>query len=144
MTEGERQGDLEEGELRATSDLLVGLIREVDRLEQLKRGAEIGTDGFVGLAADVARIARRLSTWAAQEQELARETADARARGNLPAVSIETVESRPAHRVLAEWRVAIIRVDAAPAGSVEHAEAAADAETLRLEYRRLVAARDAD
>jgi hypothetical protein len=144
MSEGGREGELEEGELRATSDRLVGLVREVDRLEVLKRHAEIGTEDFVDLADDVARISRRLARWAEQERALARETAEARARGDLVRTSIEAVESRPAHRILAEWREAIVRADLAPPGTVEHAEAAADVERLRLEYQRLAAAKDGD
>lgn len=128
----------EEGELRATSDNLLLEVEALRSLEEAKRRTPIGTDEFVRLADEVAEAARRVSSRAEVERRLAREAATAIARGELPSVRVLDVESRPVHRILADWREATVRFEQAERGSDAQSEAARDVHRLRLEYHTAI------
>ena len=120
-------------ELRATADKMLELIERLTAAERQKRDhEEVGSPAFVALAEESLDLARLVDRWAAHQLDLARRA------GALPTsdgVRLIDVEPRQIHRILADWREAQMRFDAAPPGSSEAAHAKADADRLRDEYR---------
>lgn len=137
-------GRVDAGALRATSDRLLQLVDEVAAAERGKRMIPAGSTEFVTAANDVAVLVRRLARWADRERELATRTVDAAASGDLERVAIESVEPRPAHRILADWRDAAIRYELAPRDSAERARAMDDFTRHREEYGRMADDRRAE
>jgi hypothetical protein len=131
-------GPVDVGALRATSDRLLELVDEVAAAEHRKRQIRAGSTDFLAAATDVAILARRVERWADRERELAARTIGAAATGELEPVAIESVEPRPADRILAEWWDAVIRFGLAPRDSPERAQAAVECTQLRQQYSRMV------
>src|SRR5690349_20686621 len=106
--------------LRETSDTLMARLDRLYELESRKRELQPERPEFV-------RLARALH-------------ADVKAGDAAADVSIrDTPPKRDAVGVLAEWRAAERRLQAAPAGSADESEAREQVERLRAEYRRITA-----
>jgi hypothetical protein len=122
----------DERELRAISDKMLSMLERLGELEQTKRNLTLGTDEFVGSANEVERLAQLVFRWAQMQLLLARQSQ----HDGLPSLPLTAVTPRPLDRILAEWRAAQLRLDAALPGSPESEAAASDVERLREEYRR--------
>lgn len=124
-------------DLRATSD---GLVRDLDVLsaiEAQKRQLEPGDPRLVELSERVEAVAGRLLHASTRQRHLS-EVSHAKVEAGVataPDASIDDT-ARPIADVLAEWRAAERRLEAAEPGSAEAAEAEALSDHLRQEYRR--------
>lgn len=128
-------------DLRQTSDLFMQRLDRLHELESRKRELPPDEPEFVRLAREIEDLSRALLFTGGQQVELA-EAVHHEAKTNDIAVeqSIrDTPPRRDAVSILAEWRAAERRLTAAAAGSDDEAEARADTERLRDEYRRLTA-----
>jgi len=126
-------------DLRSASD---NLMRQLDRLYELesrKRELQPGKPEFVRLAREIEDLSRALLFSSGQQVELAEaihhdvKTGDVDA--NMPIR--ETPTKRDAVAVLAEWRAAERRLVAAAPESQDEADARADVERLRADYRAI-------
>jgi hypothetical protein len=128
-------------ELRRASDTLMQRLDRLHELETRKRELEPNRPEFVRLAREVEDLARALLASSGEQVELAEAVhADIKAGdtdGNLPIR--ETPPRRDAVSVLADWRAAERRLAAAAPDSRDEAEARAEVEHLRGEYRRITA-----
>jgi hypothetical protein len=124
-------------DLRATSD---GLVRDLDVLsaiEAQKRTLEPGDPRLVELSERVEAVATRLLDASSHQRHLT-EASNATLEAGLevaPAASIDETP-RPIPDILAEWRAAERRLEAAEPGSADALEAQALSDHLRQEYRR--------
>lgn len=121
----------EERELRATSDKMLVMVDRLAELERVKRKLDIGTAAFVEAAREVERLARLVFRWSQVQLQLAQESQ----QDEVPQVPITEIAARPLDRILADWREAQLRLEAAPPGSDEAESAAHDVERLRGEFR---------
>ena len=121
-------------ELRATSDQTFALIERVRTIEGEKTLVEIGSPEFVDLAQEVEQLCRVLFRWSQFQVQLADEARMAKQRGDIPPLTLRSIEPRPLDRILAEWREAQIRLEIARPGTPEAEQCADDIERLREEY----------
>jgi hypothetical protein len=129
-------------ELRATSD---GLVRDLDvlsALEDEKRGLEPGDSRLVQLAERIQELAARVLSGSSRQRHLT-EAVVAEVQADSPTAPDTSIEDAPRSIVLilAEWRAAERRVEAAETGSAEAIEAQALSDHLREEYRQAWEAR---
>lgn len=127
----ERQ-DVEE-HLRAASDAILLLVREVDELERHKRGVQPDDPRFRELAADVRRAARDLAEFTEQEEAWAR---GASAAGDSTQTISESTSSASLSEILARWREVERRLHEARPGSPEAAALFAEFGRIRDEYMK--------
>jgi hypothetical protein len=126
-----------EQDLRAASDRVMRTLERLQELETEKRTIDPGTPRFRKLAREVERLAASVFAHSHVQQQLAEETATLREEGGITFPSIDQVApSREIQVILAEWREAERRTLEATVGSTERAQAEADANRLRAEYRR--------
>jgi hypothetical protein len=140
MTQQTDTGDADRAvELRLASDTFMKRLDRLFELEGRKRELPPDHAEFVRLAREVEDLSRALLATSGQQVELAEEVhASVKAgdiEANLPIR--ETPRKRDAVVVLGEWRAAERRLAAAQPGSRDEAEARADVERLRMEYRRI-------
>jgi hypothetical protein len=140
MTEHPNLDDAQRAsDLRHASDTLMQRLDRLHELESRKRELVPDKPEFVRLAREIEDLSRALLYSSSQQVELAEAVhADVKAgdvQANLPIR--ETPTKRDAVGVLAEWRAAERRLAAAPPGSREEAEARAEVERCRLEYRQI-------
>lgn len=123
--------------LRETSDALLRDLEVLVTIEEEKRSLEPGDPRLVELAARIEEIAGRVLTGTTRQHDLTKvvnQEVDA-GSPNAPATSIDDTV-RPIQAILADWRDAERRAQAAEPGSAEAAEANALVDSLRDEYRR--------
>jgi hypothetical protein len=123
--------------LRQTSDGLVRDLETLVQLEEEKRGVEPGDPRLVDLAKQIEVVAQRvLASSSSQRQQTAviNELADA----GSPAAPDASIDDTPRsmEAILAAWREAERKLDAAQPGSAEAREAEILVERLREDYRR--------
>jgi hypothetical protein len=115
-------------------------MRTLERLQELeteKRAIDPGTPTFRKLAREVERLAASVFAHSHVQQQLAEETVTLREEAGVSLSPIDQVApSREIQEILAEWRDAERRTIEATVGSTERAQAEADANRLRAEYRR--------
>ena len=126
-------------QLRRTSDEFMQRLDRLYELESRKRELPPDQSEFVRLAREIEDLSRALLFSGGQQVELAEEVhADVKSGETVVEQPIrETPPRRDAVLILAEWRAAERRLAAAPAGSEEEREAAAETDRLRAEYRRI-------
>jgi hypothetical protein len=123
--------------LRATSDSLLTSVEELYRLENEKRTLTPDDPRLVQVSSEIERIAARV-LGATVEQRVLSEQAAVEVAVEGPAApvhAIEEVTPRMPHEILAAWRDAERRAEAAEPASPEAAAVATEIERLRLEYR---------
>jgi hypothetical protein len=129
--------------LRLASDTFMKRLDRLFELESRKRELRPDNPEFVRLAREVEDLSRALLFTGGQQVELAEAVhTDVKAgeiAANLPIR--ETPAKRDAVAVLGEWRAAERRLAAAAPESRDEAEARADIERLRVEYRRITVPR---
>ena len=123
--------------LRRTSDELLRDLETLVQLEEEKRGVEPGDPRLVDLAEQIEVIAQRVlvsSSSQRQQTEVINELAEA----GSPAAPDATIDETPRsmEAILAAWREAERKLEAAQPGSAEAREAELLVERLREEYRR--------
>ncbi len=123
--------------LRATSDALLAELEALEALEREKRDLDPGHPRLPNLAAGVEEIARRLLGTTVRQRELTVAAQKMVAAGDLaaPDASIERT-TRAIHLILADWRDAERRAAHAEPDTAEAAEAMAQVDQLREEYRQ--------
>lgn len=125
--------------LRTASDTFMQRLDRLLELETHKRELQPDRPEFIRLAREIEDMSRALLFSSGQQVDLAEEVhADVKAgdaNANLPIR--DTPPKRDAVAVLQEWRAAERRLAAAGPGSRDEAEARADVERLRMEYRRI-------
>jgi hypothetical protein len=123
--------------LREASDTLLRDLEALSELEDVKRSIEPGDPRLIELAGTIEAIAERVLASSARQRELTVEANDLVDLG-LPEAPIRSIAETPRAiaLVLAEWRDAERRVQAAEAGSAEAAEAERAVDRLKDEYRR--------
>jgi hypothetical protein len=119
-----------EEHLRAASDAILLLVREVDQLERHKRGIHPGEARFDELAADVRRAAQYLADFTKQEESWARA---ASARGPMETIG-DSSNPPPLSEILARWRAVERQLDEAPPGSPEASALFEEFARMRDEY----------
>lgn len=142
MTENMDADDFERAsDLRQASDTLMQRLDRLYELESRKRELSPERPEFIRLAREIEDLARALLFSSGQEVELAEAVhADIKAGDATADVSIrDTPPKRDAVGVLAEWRAAERRLQAAIAGSPDEDEARREVERLRSEYRLITA-----
>ena len=141
MTEQPDQAELERAsELRAASDTLLERLDRLHELETRKREMPPERPEFVRLAREIEDLSRALLYSSGQQVELAEEVhVDVKLGSPVDQPIRDTPPRRDAVGVLAEWRAAERRLAAAPLGSPDEADARADVERLRAEYREITA-----
>lgn len=129
-------------ELRATSDALMRDLEVLGEIEEEKRTLEPGDPRLVELAQRVEDVARRVLSSTVRQRRLT-EVAKEQVEAGHPASPETSIEhtTRPMADILAEWRAAERRAQAAAPGSAEAAEAGSLADLHREEYRRALAQR---
>ena len=143
----EESAELEHAaDLRRVSD---PFLQELDRLHELEtRKRELPPDQpeFVRLAREIEDLARSLLHVGGQQVDLAEEVHDEAKRNDVAIDQAirDTPPRRDAVMILAEWRAAERRLQAAAADSDDEREARTDIERLRAEYRRITAPRPED
>jgi hypothetical protein len=123
--------------LRRTSDALLRDLEALLRLEEEKRTIEPGDPRLVDLAAQIEDIAKRVmasSTSQRAQTEVIQELTEAGSPAAPDAPIDDTPRSMEA--ILAAWREAERRLDAAEPDSAEAMEAQLLVNRLRQEYRR--------
>lgn len=105
------------------------MVERLAELEQTKRDLEVGSPRFVTMAEEVERVARIVFRWSQLELQQARDAAPA------SLTTLTGVTPRPLDVILAAWREAQLRLEAAEPGSAESESAADDVVRLREEYR---------
>lgn len=126
-----------EQDLRFTSDEMLRALERLRELESRKRKVKPGTERFRKLAEEVEALAGSIFTQTAEQQRLAAESVGLTETRVIDAPPIDQIGPvRELHMILNEWRDAERRLAAAAPGSEDAADADADAERLRQEYRR--------
>ena len=125
--------------LRAASDAILLLVRQVEQLEEHKRGVTPGDARFDALAEEVSRAAQQLAQFAREEEAWARDavTSD----GPLKTISSSS-NPAPLSDILARWRAVERHLDAAQPGSPEAASLFDEFNQLRDEYLAAFRARE--
>ena len=142
MTENMDADDFERAsDLRQASDTLMERLDRLYELESRKRELSPERPEFIRLAREIEDLARALLFSSGQEVELAEAVhADIKSGDATADVSIrDTPPKRDAVGVLAEWRAAERRLQAATAGSADEDDARREVERLRTEYRLITA-----
>ena len=147
MTEQLDPGDAQRAvNLRLASDTFMKRLDRLFELESRKRELPPDHAEFVRLAREVEDLSRALLSTSGEQVELAEAVhADVKSgelAANLPIR--ETPTKRDAVAVLGEWRAAERRLAAAEPNSRDEAEARADVERLRVEYRRITVPQSGD
>jgi hypothetical protein len=130
--------------LRETSDALLRDLDVLATIEEQKRQLEPGDPRLVELATKIEEIAQRVLVGSVRQRQLTEVVSSAVEAGSteVPAEAIDDIP-RSIQAILADWREAERRADAAAPGSAEALEAEALVTRLRGEYRRAhEAARD--
>ncbi len=129
-------------DLRTTSDALMRDLEVLGEIEEEKRTLEPGDPRLVELAQRVEDVARRVLSSTVRQRRLT-EVAKQQVEAGDPASPDTSIEdtTRPIADILAEWRAAERRSQAAAEGSAEAAEADSLADLYREEYRRALAQR---
>ena len=123
------------GEIRATSDHMLGMIDRLRAIEEEKRNVEVGSGKFVELAREAETLGRLVFRWSAIQMQLAEQSTSHVEHGRLPPEPLTSFEPRPLDRILAAWREAQLRLEIARPGSEEAAAAADDVERPREEFQ---------
>ena len=140
MTEQAETADMQRAvDLRLASDTFMKRLDRLFELESRKRELRPDRAEFVRLAREIEDLSRALLFTSGEQVNLAEEVhADVKAGDIAADLPIrETPPKRDAVAVLGEWRAAERRLAAAAPGSRDEAEARADVERLRVEYRRI-------
>jgi hypothetical protein len=125
-------------DLRTTSDALLRDLEVLNAIEEEKRDLQPGDQRRLELATRIQEIASRLLATSAKQTrliEVGRSQAEA-GTAESPAATINETPARPIVAILADWRAAERRLQAAEPGSAEASEASALSDHLREEYRR--------
>ncbi len=124
-------------DLRTTSDALLRDLEVLNAIEEEKRDLQPGDARTVELATRIQEIASRLLATSARQTHLT-EVGRSQVEAGTAAAPAATINEtpRPIAAILADWRAAERRVQAAEPGSAEAAEASALSDHLREEYRR--------
>lgn len=126
-----------EQDLRYTSDEMLRALERLRELESRKRKVKPGTERFRKLAEEVEALAGSIFAQTSEQQRLAAESVELTEARVIDAPPIDEMGPvRELHIILNEWRDAERRLAAAQPGSEDAADAEADAERLRQEYRR--------
>lgn len=131
-----------EGELRATSDLMLVMVDRLRAAEEAKRALAPGSREFARLAYDVVEIARTVTRWSELQLRQANEFVVDTDRPQPP--TLRETPKRRLDEILAEWRQAEIRLSHASPDDPEARTAAEAVDRLRDEYRELQARKLAD
>jgi len=126
----------DERSLRAVSDQMMSILDRLRAIETTKRSELIGTEPFVRLAREAEDLSRLVMRWAGLQLQLAIQSPEQVARGEMASQPIEAVAVRPLDRILAAWREAQMRFELAVPGSGEAARAADEVDQLREEFQR--------
>ena len=123
--------------LREASDALIRDLDALAVLEDEKRQIVPGNPRLMDLAEQIEIVASRVLATSARQRELTEEVQDLASTG-APSATGKTIEQtvRPIAEILAEWRGAERRAEAAEEGSAEAREAQVLVDLLRDEYRR--------
>lgn len=125
-------------DLRTTSDALLRDLEVLNAIEEEKRDLQPGDPRRVELATRIEEIASRLLVTSSRQVHLT-EIGRIQSKTGAPEASAATINETPARpigAILADWRAAERRLQAAEPGSAEAAEASALSDHLREEYRR--------
>ena len=134
----------DEQQMTATSDVMLQMLRQLQAVETEKRAFPIGSEEFVIRAVEAERLSRIIFRWSGIQQQMADESVATVEQGSTRPVPMDTVQVRPLDRILAEWRQAQVRLEAAPPGSSDADEAAVDVDRLRVAYQETLEARHSD
>ena len=123
--------------LREASDALLRDLEALSDLEATKREIVPGDPRLIELAGTIEALAQRVLASSARQRELTIEVNDLVDLG-MPDAPTKSIEETPRSiaTILADWREAERRAQAAPPGSQEAAEAEGDIDRLKAEYRR--------
>jgi hypothetical protein len=123
--------------LREASDALLRDLEALSDLEATKREIVPGDPRLVELAGTIEALAQRVLASSARQRALALEANDLVDLG-LPEAPSRTIDETPRGiaMILADWREAERRAQAATAGSSEALEAEDDIDRFKAEYRR--------
>jgi hypothetical protein len=123
--------------LREASDTLLRDLEALSGLEEVKRSIEPGDPRLIELAGTIEAMAERVLASSARQRELTVEANDLVDLG-MPEAPTRSIDDTPRAIaiILAEWRDAERRAQAAEAGSVDAAEAERAVDRLKNEYRR--------
>ena len=123
--------------LREASDALIRDLDALAVLEDEKRQIVPGNPRLMDLAEQIEMVASRVLATSARQRELTEEVQDLASTG-APSAPGKTIEQtvRPIAEILADWREAERRAEAAEEGSAEAREAEVLVDLLRDEYRR--------
>jgi hypothetical protein len=126
-----------EQDLRTASDRVMHTLERLQELETEKRGIEPGTARFRKIAREVERLSASVFAHSHAQERLAEKSVALREQAGIVLQPIDDIEpSREIQTILAEWRDAERRMSEAKPKSAEHAQAKADTDRLRAEYRR--------
>jgi hypothetical protein len=132
----------EEGELRATSDLMLVMVDRLREAEEAKRALAPGSREFARLAYEIVEISRTVTRWSELQLRQANEFAMDADRPQPP--TLRDTPKRRLDEILAEWRQAEIRLSHASPDDPEARAAAEAVDRLREEYREQQARKIAD
>jgi hypothetical protein len=123
--------------LRETSDELLRDLEALFVLEEEKRTVTPGDPRLIDLASQIEKIATRVLVTSARERQLTERIQEAAEEGSasVPDGSIDETP-RPISAILADWREAERRLEAAAEGTAEAREAEVLVDRLRNEYRK--------
>lgn len=126
-------------ELRTVSDRLLTALDRLYELETEKRQVEAGSRRFVELAEQVERLTHAVLSTTQRQETLARASEYTVGADGPSGTPIEQIRPAGTERrlkeILADWRAAERRLRDALPGSAEYAQASAEVEALRYEYR---------
>ncbi|CAN5293454.1 hypothetical protein BH24CHL7_BH24CHL7_12250 [soil metagenome] len=126
-----------EQDLRYTSDEMLRALERLRELEARKRHLQPGTPHFLKLAEEVHILAREVFAETTEQQRLAEQSVELREATVIDPPPIDDMPPvRELQIILGEWREAERRLEAAAPGTDEVADARADTEKLRQEYRQ--------
>jgi len=122
--------------LREASDALLRDLEALSDLEATKREIVPGDPRLVELASTIEALAQRVLASSARQREMTLEANDLVDLG-LPDAPNRSIEDTPRSisTILADWREAERRAQAATPGSAEAAEAEREIDRLKAEYR---------
>jgi hypothetical protein len=126
-----------EQDLRSASDQMLSTLAELERLENIKRAEQPGTERFRSLADEIERLASVVFAHTHNQKNLADRTVQVTERSTVQLTPIEDVTAtRDVRVILAEWRAAERLASETAPETAEHSQAIADARRLRDEYQR--------
>jgi hypothetical protein len=122
--------------LRQASDNLLRDLESLSDLEEVKRQIEPGDPRLIELAGTIEVLAHRVLASSARQRQLTIEANDLVDLGMPDAPSHPIAETpRAISAILADWREAERRAQAAPEGSAEAADAEEALDRFKEEYR---------